>query len=59
MKLKKIIKILLIVFAVFYVLRSPQSAADTLRLAGTAAFQGIRSLADSAATFFDTLLTGR
>jgi hypothetical protein len=56
MKLKKILKILAIVFVAFYVLRSPSSAADTLRTAGQAAYQGLESLASSAAQFFDALL---
>jgi hypothetical protein len=56
MKLKKILKILLIVFLAFYVLRSPTSAAGTLRAAGETAYQGILTLADSAAKFFDALL---
>jgi hypothetical protein len=56
MKIKKILKMLLIVFAVFYVLRSPGSAAGTLRVAGQTAYQGVQTLADSAARFFDALL---
>lgn len=56
MKIKKILKIVLIVFAVFYVLRSPNSAAGTLRVAGQTAYQGVMTLADSAAKFFDALL---
>jgi hypothetical protein len=58
MKLKKIVKVLLIIFAVFYVLRSPANAASTLRGAGQAAYQGVLALADSAARFFDALLKG-
>jgi hypothetical protein len=57
MKLKKILKILLIVFVAFYVLRSPTSAATTLRAAGETAYQGMLALANSAAKFFDALLT--
>jgi hypothetical protein len=56
MKIKKIVKMLLIIFAVFYVLRSPNSAAGTLRVAGQTAYQGVMTLADSAAKFFDALL---
>lgn len=56
MKVKKVLKIVLIVFAVFYVLRSPSSAAGTLRMAGQTAYQGVMTLSDSAVKFFDVLM---
>lgn len=56
MKIKKILKIVLLLFAVIYVLLSPNSAAGTLRVAGQTAYQGVMTLADSAAKFFDALL---
>lgn len=54
--LTKIVKWALLAFFIFYVMRSPNSAAETLRLAGEAAYGGIKDLADSAARFFDALL---
>jgi|GraSoiStandDraft_2_1057267.scaffolds.fasta_scaffold722792_2 hypothetical protein len=56
MKIKKILKVLLIVFAVFYVLQSPNSAAGTLRGATQAAYHGAKTMAESATRFFDALL---
>jgi hypothetical protein len=55
MKLSKIVKIVLIVFAVFYVLRSPGSAAGTLRAAGETAYQSVLFIADKSACFFEQL----
>lgn len=56
MKIWKILKIVLILGAVFYVLRSPNSLAGTLRVAGQTAYNGVMTLADLAAKFFDALL---
>jgi hypothetical protein len=57
MKVKKLLKAVLIAAAILYVLRSPTSAAETLRTAGNTAYQGVVNLADSAGRFFDALLT--
>jgi hypothetical protein len=54
-QLKKLAKLLLIVLVVAYVLRKPGPAAATLRVAGQTAYQGVLSLADSAAKFLDAL----
>ena len=56
MKIKKIVKLLLIVFCVFYVMRSPNSAAGTLRAAGRTAYEMVMTLADFASKAFDSLL---
>jgi hypothetical protein len=54
--IKRVLKVLLIGLAIVYVLYSPNSAAETLRMAVRNAVGGVLTLGDSAAKFFDAFL---
>ena len=55
-QVKKIVKLLLIVFAVMYILRRPGPAADTLRVGWQTASEGFMAVFNSAGRFVDALL---
>ena len=56
MKVKRVLKWALAVCVIVYIMYSPNSAAETLRVALHTAYQGVMKLADSAAASFDALL---
>ena len=55
MNMKKILMVAVAAFIVFYILRSPDSAADAFKAAGKVTFEGLRDLAGSLAIFVDNL----
>jgi hypothetical protein len=56
LKVKPILKVVLVLATLAYVLWSPNSASETLRVAIKTAVGGVLTLGDSAAKFFDALL---
>lgn len=57
MNLKRILILALFAFIVYYVLRSPDSAAAAFRVGGTTALNGMKGVAESLARFIDALVT--
>lgn len=55
MNVKRIALIAILGFVVYYVLRSPDSAANAFRVVGTASLDGVRFVAEALARFIDTL----
>ena len=55
MNLKKILLAAAIAFVIFYILRSPDSAAVAFKAAGKVTMQGLEDLAGSLAVFIDNL----
>lgn len=53
--MKKILMVAVAAFILFYILRSPDSAADAFKAAGKVTFEGLRDLAGSLAVFVDNL----
>lgn len=57
MNIKKILIILTVAFVVYYVLRSPDSAALAFKTAGETTVSGLKDLAEALARFFDALFS--
>ena len=55
MNIKRFALLALLAFVVYYVLRSPDSAATALRVVGQASLDGVRFVAEALARFIDTL----
>lgn len=55
MNLKKLLMAAAIAFVIFYILRSPDSAATAFKAAGKVTIQGLEDLAGSLAVFIDNL----
>ena len=55
MNTKKILILLVLAFIAYYILRSPDSAANALRIGGTFALNGMKFVAEALAKFIDTL----
>ena len=55
MNIKRIALIAVLAFVVFYVLRSPASAATAFKMVGQASFDGVQFVAEALARFIDTL----
>lgn len=57
MNIKKILIIVTVAFVVYYVLRSPDSAALAFKTAGETTVSGLKDLAEALARFFDALFS--
>ncbi len=56
MKLKRLLILAVVAFVVYYVLRSPDTAAQAFRVGGAFALDGLKGVADSLARFIDALV---
>ncbi|MGH2813298.1 MAG: hypothetical protein ACRDI1_11400 [Actinomycetota bacterium] len=56
MNFKRLLLLAVVAFAFYYLLRSPDTAAEAFRVGGQTAVNGLKSVADSLARFIDALV---